>query len=736
MNTRALFATAAAACFVPLAAQAQTTASAPSDVSEVVVTALKGATAVQDTAAAVTVLSQEALSAKAVTDIQGISAVLPQLNIHRSPLGNPAVTLHGLGVTGSALAFDQSVGGFYDGVYIAHGKGLAVALYDLDNIQVVKGTQAAVLGKNVSIGGFAINTNRPVNEFEASVSGEYEFKLNSSLIQGAVNIPISDTLQVRLAGLYAHQQGWVKNLVTDTEGPDTKTKSVRFSVVWAPSDDLDVDFMVQADNRKVAGESIEPYNDPISTRFAGILGIKGYETTLNDVIAVGHSIFPDYVDDQDTLRSVLTARWRFAEGYELTSTTGYQFYDSFQSASVDHLCCGVYEAILPEKDQAYSQEFRLTSPSAGPLAWMVGVFYLHDHWSINILSDSDPVTHARIGLPDWGRTFFPYASVYDNVAAYAQVTWDITDRLTIQMAGRETYETKQAEIGLIALRPGFINQTANSTYPITKVSRRESAFDPSISVQYRATDDLMFYASYGKGTKAGGYFTQPTPSAAAGEYGAEVAKTAEVGAKAQFRGNGFSGHVYASAFNVDVNDFQATRTAGPSIFFAPRDLRSRGIDVESGVSIGEHLELTASAVYADVKDKTVTGGFPYAPKWTGAASATYTQPLSGPLSLIGNVSMEYRDEQYTDLGALNRASIPNGTHFVPVFGPYTRFNARLALASKNGWEVALVGRNLTNERVVDLGFGGLFNGPVTATNGFNFSREKPRTIAVQFSWRH
>ena len=206
VSCRGLIATAAlAAAFTGTAARAQNgdqplvSDSAGSESEEITVTALKRNMSAQDTPASVTIVSGEAISDMNISSALDLAAITPGVLIQSAPGALPVVAIRGIGSNASNQSFDQSVALFVDGVFQARGRDYVASLFDVGNIQVIKGSQSAVLGKNTTIGAIALATRRPEFKFGFNASYSHEFALGDDTYDAAVNIPLSDTFAIRAA---------------------------------------------------------------------------------------------------------------------------------------------------------------------------------------------------------------------------------------------------------------------------------------------------------------------------------------------------------------------------------------------------------------------------------------------------------------------------------------------------------------------------------------------------------
>lgn len=696
-----------------------TAQAAAATVPEVVVTALKRSDTVQNVPATITVVSGQTLQNQIITSAMDLPTVAPGLQIQSGPGSLPVALIHGLGSNAGVNSFDQSVSLFVDGIYSGHGQAYVSSLFDINDVEVVKGTQSALLGKNTSIGAVTLTTRKPGARFGYDLSYAHEFELGSDVVNGAVNIPLSDTLAVRIAGVYSDMGGWIHNDLTNSDSPETKTTGGRISLRWRPDDRLDWTLSFQSGRADQKGPLFYVAKDGlgIEAGLAAALGDPAFTAQFNDhTRQSGRNGAPDafYVNHDERVVSDLSYR---LGGYTLTSLTGYyrdRKNSLFNAAALPN---SPINAADPEQDEQISQELRIVSPKIGQFDYVAGALYMHDIWS------HDSVTQAFAPLPLTGSFFNHYAQYVDTVSVFAQGNYDLTEKLRATGGIRYTSEDKAGAFYRTTLAPGIITFFLDPPIPYTRLSRSESDVDGSVGLQYRFSPGHMIYASWGKGTKGGGYQSGPKTLADA-EYRSESASSFEIGAKWEF---GSRGHVDVAYFNTHISDFQLGLFNGTKFIVDNIPLDSQGVDFEGAWNLTSSLSAALTVTYADARDprpdptKFYGSTTPDAPRWSGQAALSYNHPLTERYDFAGQVGVQFRSKM-----ALQEST---NTTVTPSDG-FTKVNLRLAVSDrKSGVEVALVGKNLNNERSANFGFPAFPNLP----QAYLVSTDPPRTIAVQVS---
>ena len=727
----------AALCTAPAFAQSKDPPAANEPVNdkdsgpEIVVTALKQAKTLQEIPASVTVVGGEALETRNITSSLDLGSVAPGLIVQNSPGNQAAVTTRGLGTTAGTLSFDQSVGLFVDGVFAGRGRDFTSSLYDLESVQVVKGTQAAVLGKNTTLGAVVVTTRKPTFDgFHYSLLGSYDFELGSDILQAAVNLPLGDDLAVRVVGQVTRLEGWLYDRPLDETGPRNRTNDIRVTGRWRPSGAVDVTLGYQYSHYESDGAMFEPAADlqgRLAAR-AAQLGVP-YDATVNNLTFAtqigGNNT--EQSDRQNFHRATMNVDVDLGGGYDFTSLSGFSYNKGSQKLDFDFQPGTFYDLSPAESSEQYSQEFRLTSPSENRFSFLVGALLFRNIWEYNRVFRGYPAP-GLTGLAAWtltGAQDERYRQKTDDLSVFGQVTYRVADPFSVVLGGRYTREWKTADMARYNLTAGAITNPAGSTpaFPNTRLKRTEGNLDGSIALQFKASSWAQLYASWGKGTKAGGFNSNPRlPSSA--PYAPEVAKTWEAGVKLAA---GRAGYLNVSVFDTKIDGYQFSAFNGLEFVLYGLDVKARGVEAEGQWRPLDVLTLTGSVTYSDVSSPTLKGAalvpgsdgsLSRAPKWNGRFGALLTQPVTDNLNFILDGSMEFRSSMYL-----------NPNPIWPRSPSYQKFDLRVGVGDTHaGWEVSLIGRNLTDERV------GNYGTPIPGTAGaFAIATDPPRTITLQLT---
>lgn len=707
----------AALSLAPVASAQDTSVSQTSEDGEIIVTARLRSETLQDVPMSVSVATAEALENAGVTSVLELSRVTPGLVIERAPAAlNANVTLRGLGTSGGPGTFESSVAFFINGVYLPRTREFSTSLFDVERVEVVRGTQGSLLGKNTSLGAVNLVTRRPDGDFEANISLSRELEYDSTTLTGGVSAPITDTLSVRLAGIYDDEGGWVSNEVTGEDNGGGVRRAGRITFDWAPSSNFDATFLYEVQDVELLGLTAEiAQSNAAVNNLATLAGYPGLETNLDRRSADSDSRVPHgYVDTDDIRRGSLTAHWRTGY-YELTSQTAWSETSGGSAAGTDYLPGDYFLYTVDTDTSSMSQEFRLTSPDDGRLRHVVGVWFGENDYTQSDRWDVD--YPAPVGSNDFINSVDQHTQSW---SLFGQADFDISERLTLSSGVRYTEEEKEAELEREVITPGALTFAFPAYAPFT-LSRSESAFDGLVNLRYTVSDDLMLYAAWAQGTKSGG-FASSAGLLDQSEYRPEVAQTTEVGLRYQNSDRSLTAN--ATLFSTQVSDYQLVTFTGVTFVIGNTDLESQGI--ESQVIWRPNalpgLRLDWSNTYAETGD-TITGGrIPNAPLWSGRLAAGYEHELGEGLSLNLNGGVTYESGQ-------TRQQDPN---FPPPSDSITKYDASIGLSADAGYSIRLYGQNLTNENRSVFAFPMAFAGP----GAYAAVSERPRTIALELSYRY
>lgn len=711
---------------------------APS-VQEVVVTARKRSESVEKAPLTIAVVSAQKLKTIDVVNPNELNGTVPGLVMMPANGGIPAISFRGLGSNSALFSVESSVALFVDGVYYAHPRDYVTPMYDLDHLEMVKGTQGTLLGKNTTLGAITMVTNRPKSTFGYSLDTSYEFETHTPKVQGYVNVPLTENFWVRASGLYSDDGGYIDNAFGGRQ-PEIRDLSGRLALYWEPTSGVNALLTYQHDDRRGAGQDLQLLRDASAgvtvASIAARIGQTNFEANPDNQTEIASNAFGTAPSRRLPYDEQVSNRVNFIAnadlgGRTLTAQSSYTRWGRSSLYDLDYTEANLQGLFDQEQNKEFTQEVRIASPTSQKFSYLAGVFFFKNWW------DADRTFFGALPFPSTGSVTNFYHQNDTTLSGFAQFTYNFIDRLSFTGGIRYTDEDKKGTI----FRPLGTGKYALAQPPIptTTLDDHEQSVDGDAGIQYKITPTKMLYVSGSKGSKAGGFQNTPV-SVAAMPYKGETAYTIETGGKFVFRGATLDG----ALFDTIVDGFQFSHAAligSPPIvqtIIDNSDVRSRGVEVNGSLRVTPDIRLSGGLVYADAIATKNTPAppatpvqvvglvQPRAPKWSGNFDAEYRHPLTDKLTFDGLASVEFSSKTYLQ---------PNiGTTLdAPVRNAYAKLELRLAVQSSQGWEVAVLGKNLSDERQP------LFTTPVPGTgaggdtSAYYGNLMRPRTVVLQLT---
>lgn len=721
-----------------LAASAEAQQAQQSNVTleEVVVTAQKREQSIQEIPTTVSVIDGATLKAFDVMDFDELDAFVPGLIFTRQPGNNFSLTVRGIGSSAGQQAFEQSVVSYIDGVYGGYQKDFSVALFDLERAEVLKGTQSGILGKNASVGAFNIITRKPGTEFGGYLEAGYEAEFESTVVEGAVDVPASERFRVRLAGRYEDTGGYVKNEATGQEVQQIDHKTVRANIVWEPSDTVSATLFAQYDDQDKLGDSSNTITDTATGTLATI--DSRFEPGIDDTVlrftGRGHGGEP--FSSLEALRSSLTLDFEIGS-HTLTSVSAYSDNEDQFALDLDFYVLDGAAFTQEAEFSQVTQEVRLASDPNRRLNYIVGAFYYDLEWDRVFRSIVDPDPRSpTFAIPVTRMATIPYNVQTEGVSLFAQLGLKLTDRLELGASVRGTSEDKNVRIESISNFPAGL-----TSVPLTFESRTSEPIDWSTNLNFNFTQDVLGYVLVSRGTKTGAFADitnnvslNPATGRPSNEVKDEVSTTYELGLKTTWLDGAAT--LNASVWHMDVKDFQESVVIAGVFLTANQDYVSDGAELQATWQASNGLRLSGTLTYVDARNETPPAFVPpippkddipalRAPEWTGNLNFLYERPLGGTdlnWSVGGHVY--YRDLYWN-------APLINVQNFRSSSDEVTLVDLDVGLRHESGWRLALTSKNVTDTEYCDHG---------TLTNFLGTDNQRvcfigqPRTFMVKASY--
>ena len=476
---------------------------------EVIVTARKRAESLQNVPVSIIALGDEKLDDFGLQTLESVSAYVPGVTIGEAVVSTN-LFVRGIG-SGVNQGFEQSVGVYVDGIYMGRGFQTRAPFLDLERIEILKGPQGTLFGKNTIAGALNIVTAKPTDQFEGEVTALYEPDHGEGALTAVVSGPLSDTLSARLAARASTLDGYMKNTLSGEKDPREDDRVVRASLRWTPTDRLEVNTRFETGSFDVDGR----VSQALSLDAATLALFQGFDPQADGIFnerrSLGgeHPLFAAEFNHAEVDNFVTTIDYSLGD-HTLTSVTGYSAYDYHEVAEGDFTPLDTANQDTVQDFEQWSQEVRLSSPDDRPFRYIVGLYYQKAELDSVIRVDID--LRDLLGAPIIGSRHNTFLHDAETFAAFFEASLDFGDRWTLNAGLRYSDEEKSvwkrqvsAELGTDIPDPGsllFILGWVNHTL-VDK--RSESQAAPSVSLQFDATENIMTYVSASKGFKGGGY---------------------------------------------------------------------------------------------------------------------------------------------------------------------------------------------------------------------------------------
>jgi iron complex outermembrane receptor protein len=704
----------ALAAFVPTLAWAQSTSAdaavtaaeeqaGDTQGSEIIVTAQRRDERQVDVPIALTALSTETLKSAGITTTAELGQVVPGLRLDLSgAFFQP--TVRGVGSATAGVGLTSNVATYIDGVYRPSPFTTNFELGDLESIQVLKGPQGTLFGRNATGGAILVKTADP--SFVPRAHGKISYgRFNEAHASAAASTGLSDTIAVSLSGIYARSDGFVKDVNSGRDLGDFERYGVIGKLLFQPTDNLS--FLLSGEHYRAHDDNVIAYNAFEGRTFArAVPGIV--VPTKRGQGATDENTRYKVERNALSLRTVLEGG-----GVTATSITAYSTDNvSHQLIDFDATALPGLSVDIPFNEKTFTQELTFVSDQHGDVDWTFGLFYFYDKGVI-------PRYDARVGGTP--LNFFNVGVTTNAYAAFMDVTWRLTERLSLTGGARYSLED---QVGYFEAFP-----------PSAKVSAKEqfTGFTPRAVLRYEIDPDANVYLSYNRGFKAGGFAPTTfdlTP------FRNEKIDAYEVGFKmARDRFD-----LQTSAFYYDYQDLQiANYSSGVGIVENAAQSEIYGADAQVTARVTDRFRMQAGVAYTHSEylsfpdatfypgtgtptdpvrtQQTDASGKPLlrTPKWTGSLSGSYEQP-------IGDNSLQFSANYY----------VTSAFSFDPVSqfrqDGYGLLSGRIEFSTPGDrLSVALFGNNLTDETYLTQVLP--FSGAILQTYG------TPRTYGVEVGFK-
>jgi iron complex outermembrane receptor protein len=716
----------------PTAADAATTTQPADQLQEIVVTAEKRSTSLQNVPIAVTALSSEALSQAKVDTTSQLAQVTPNLTVAGIYENVLKLTLRGVGSNDFTQNMNPAVATYIDEVYMGLATGQAQQFFDLERVEVLRGPQGTLYGKNATGGAISYFSKQPsTRDFEGGITATYG-NYDRVEAEGFVNVPLSEQAAIRFSGQFKDRDGIYRNTFLGIRQRFAESKAGRLQLLLKPNDALTANFKVFASefdgdlpHRSMIGlltpGAVPGTFRPLTTAelAAGINGVNIHGTPGRISPYEGENDLYTFDNSTNTGASAHIAY--DTGGPTITSITAYERNKRTVRDDPDATAIRQVDNTYSNDSQYISQELRL-SGDIGRIDYVIGGHFYREkiEADLNLIlfpCTLDPTpcpiitvpgamalgypggTHfggppPRGGLPIGFTINTHYKQINRSLAAFADVKFHLNDALTL--TGGLRYTTERRKIDATSPNPLLANPSLNHpAFPGYASFQGSETWD---DLSGRAVIDYKFgnslaYASYSRGFRAGNWnglgFTLPVISSPVDP---ETLTSYEVGLKSEFFNR--RARLNLTGFYYDYEDMQQSVFVGTlSLLQNASKARIKGIEIETMALVTPELTLHMSGGYTDAKYKefldsrlgNLAGNTPpYTPEWNATGGFTFEQPINDAVTFEASMDARYQSKIYFH--------VANFEHLAQ--DGYTLVNGRVGLDFDNKYSVALWARNL------------------------------------------
>ncbi|MBG6464414.1 TonB-dependent receptor [Pseudomonas aeruginosa] len=600
----------------PLAGSAP--AKADTALGKVTVTARRREEDSQKVPTPITVLGGETLEAQRISRVQDLQQVLPSVNVAYIHARQSSVAVRGIGNNPASDGLEGSAGIYLDNVYLGR-PGMAVFdLLDIEQLELLRGPQGTLFGKNTTAGVLNISTRAPTftTERTVEVSGGQDGYFQG---RGTVSGPLSETLAGRLSAYRTRDDGYIKNIHDDNYLNGGERQGARGQLLFEPNEDFSLRWIADYNEEDSSNGSMVVYG--AAERFwqrAALVGASPLRDPQRRKVNINGR---QHVSVHQG-GSSLEANWNLAGGYRLTSISAYRYWH-FTPANDEQLnVSAINDTGVEVHDRQFSQEIRLASPTGGAFDYVVGAYAFRQNLGNKTFTSYGPLADLYLLGANLGALNDTYSKANgkietDSFALFAQGTWHLSERLDFTAGLRGTYEEKNAKVERFAPLGGAavggvgaaVRNGQLGAYDSGDLSQYNFAPSALLSLSYQFSDDLLGYASLSHGEKSGGVnlAVGSAPSAGADSLlvGPERANDAELGLKSTLFDRRLL--LTANLFWTGIHGYQATTlyqapgsTQVVQVLANAGSVRSRGLEFEATALPLRGLTLNFNGSYNDV----------------------------------------------------------------------------------------------------------------------------------------
>ncbi|QNA86454.1 TonB-dependent receptor [Sphingomonas sp. So64.6b] len=698
--------------------------------NDIVVTAQKRAERLQDVPIAITVITPAVLDSTNARNFAELQGAVPGVYFAgNSGGGRTYITLRG--ATGLALnTGDEPVAIYMDDIYLARGVTIGMSdLVDIGSVEIVRGPQGTLQGRNATAGAILLRSADPTSDFRAKVSASVAWP-EEFRAQASISGPLGGGFEARLSGGYTTEKGWAYNPYTKAHIGGSESAQGRLVVTkeaGAFSARIVADY-AWTENFPAIFRYAKTNFSPLPTGALVPAGTATPNTPLDpatrDAIFNHNRISLNPGTDTVVKGGGISAKFEYAfGGVDLISVSGYR------KAHVDGIndSDGLDVARMgynhnDDRSNQFSQEIRLQSSGKSRFSWILGAYLFDENQNY-----VDDIYNLRLSLPTNTVTRYAGKQYTRSYAAFADATFNITDQFSVIGGIRYTEDTKRL---VSTIRATNLDTNVSTVTPYSPPQAKWTDTSYRAKLVYKPSRDLMFFAGYGKGFRAGGY----NPFAVQVPYAPETNKSFEIGSKGELLDGALSFSLAAYRNKYSNLQLRAGVPTGGAIITNAAEALIKGVELEMTARPADGTRLTGNVAYTDAKftsfptarntlDQPVDASgntLPRTPKWQFFVSAEQDFAIGSSFLLTAEANYRWRDRIYFFFTDQNSQPWQDP--------PGDELGARLTLKPiDERWSFSVFGTNLTNSRIIN-----------TAAVTFSYPQvglNKPRVIGVSTGFK-
>lgn len=676
-------------------------------IEEIVVTAQKREQSLQDVPIAITAFSSSDVERLNAADVSDLQYSTPNLFVGQNSRSVPKIGLRGISDQSRNPGYDNRVSVYVDGMYVGRSGASNQSTLDLERIEVLRGPQGTLFGKNTVAGAISMTTKKPVEVFSGFIEaevGNYDRLSVTGMVNGAL---IEDRLFAKLLLNDTQRDGHLDNLSNGKDLNGLDQQNARLQLRWLAGSATEMNFYIESSDN--AGDYVGA--EAVPDMFAG----QPYTVNID----------ADTISFIEQFGTGLNIEHELDNEFTLTAISGYRESDSFARLDEDYSPFPIAVSNTREKSDHFSQELRLSSPATEDYDYVIGLYYFdqtNESASSGLIGPAGPAA----GLPANTRVDLPGAVDVHSFAIFSHGNYRINEQLEITAGLRYTYEKKEVAFSITDTSGLFASGSFSD-------ERSASNWSPKLGLNYTVGEDLMVYGSYAKGFKSGGWNIDFLSSFDNIDFDDEEVDSFELGIKSTLADGRV--RLNAALFHADYSNYQVfqfvPQTNGTTLFTLTNagEVTSRGVEMDINWAVTDAVSLWASYGYTDaVFEKFKNGGgagidfddnkAPDAPENNVSIGVEYRHSLADLGDLILQLDYSYRDQFYTH---------PNNFEVNRVES-YDLVNGRIGIESDDGvWSVFAWAKNLTDNQEIN-------NRNVSFFGIARASYTEPRTYGVSLKY--